>query len=92
MWPVGAVSKITMSNAAPPGPAGATSRKSVKRSKAATSAVQGPAHLLLHDLHHLAGNDRADRRQRPVAVLLAVARSGSISIAHRFGTASIGVI
>ena len=46
VWPVGAVSKITRSNASPltgtrAGAAG--SRKSAKRSNAATSAVQGPA-------------------------------------------------
>ena len=64
--PVGAVSKITVSNAArAPGSAGrrtgGRSRKSTKRSKAATSAGAGAGHLLFHHLHDLRGERLANR-------------------------------
>ena len=93
VWPVGAVSKITRSNASPltgtmAGAAG--SRKSAKRSNAATSAVQGPASCSSMTATICSGKiARIGARVR--SVYSAVALSGSISIAHRPGTASIAV-
>jgi len=94
VWPVGAVSKITRSNDSPPagGAAGAVgSRKSAKRSNAATSAVHGPASC--SSMTRTISGGKISRIGASVrSVYSAVARSGSISIAHRFGTPAIGVI
>ena len=94
VWPVGAVSKITRSKPAPPAGGERGSRRVEEVGEAVERGDLGgarPGELLLHDPHDLGREDLADRRQRPVGVL-GGRRSGSISIAHRFGTPAIGVI
>ncbi len=92
--PVGAVSKITRSKASPlvGTSAGAVgSRKSAKRSKAATSAVHGPASCSSMTATICSGKiSRIGASVR--SVYSAVALSGSISIAHRPGTPAIAVM
>ena len=88
VWPVGAVSKITTSKVLPS--AAGTSRKSVKRSKEATSAVQGP--LICSSITCTICGGKAARRGAMARSMYSwVAWSGSISMAHRLGTPAMGV-
>ncbi len=84
----GGVSKITVSNC---GADESITMKSVKRSKAATSAVQGP--LICSSITFTIGAGKAARRgARARSIYSCVDLSGSISMAHRFGTPLMAVI
>ena len=88
MWPVGAVSNMTTSKAisSPDG----TSKKSVKRSKAATSDVQGP--LICSSMTSTIWGGKAARMGSIARSMYSwVALSASISIAHRLGKPWIGI-